>query len=391
MAKLIRNGVAMRNIYSIEDARQLAQRRLPRMIFEYLEGGAEDESTLRSNLTAFDNVTFCPRVLVDVSKRDQTTTVLGEHVNLPVLLAPAGLIRLISREGELAVARAAGRAGTVFMVSTASSYSLEEIAAAATGPLWFQLYLWRGQDVTRSLVERAHQAGYRVLCIAVDVPITGKRLRDLRNGMTVPPRIGVRNLLNTAGKLSWVRDYLFGGKITFSNLLGIAEGDDMVSMWTYVNNELINPAANWSDFAWLREMWKGPLVVKGIVTVEDTLRAIDYGADGIVVSNHGGRQLDGLPSTLEVLPEIVRAVGGRAEVFLDGGVRYGTDVVKAIALGARACLIGRPYLWGLAAGGEAGVARVLEIFEEEIDRTLALIGRSKVDKVDSSAVHIRGS
>lgn len=381
----------MRNVYSIEDARQLAQRRLPRMIFEYLEGGAEDESTLRSNLTAFDNVTFCPKVLVDVSKRDQTTTVLGEHVNLPVLLAPAGLIRLISREGELAVARAAGRAGTVFMVSTASSYSLEEIAAAATGPLWFQLYLWRGQDVTRSLVERAHQAGYRVLCIAVDVPITGKRLRDLRNGMTVPPRIGVRNLLNTAGKPSWVRDYLFGGKITFSNLLGIAEGDDMVSMWTYVNNELINPAANWSDFAWLREMWKGPLVVKGIVTVEDTLRAIDYGADGIVVSNHGGRQLDGLPSTLEVLPEIVRAVGGRAEVFLDGGVRYGTDVVKAIALGARACLIGRPYLWGLAAGGEAGVARVLEIFEEEIDRTLALIGRSKVDKVDSSAVHIRGS
>lgn len=381
----------MRNMYSIEDARQLAQRRLPRMIFEYLEGGAEDESTLRSNLTAFDNITFRPKVLVDVSKRDQTTTVLGEHINLPVLLAPAGLTRLISREGELAVARAAGRAGTVFMVSTASSYSLEEIAAAATGSLWFQLYLWRGRDVTRSLVERAHQAGYRVLCIAVDVPITGKRLRDLRNGMTIPPRIGVRNFLNTLGKLPWVRDYLFTEKITFRNLLGIADGDDAVSMWTYVNNELINPAANWSDFAWLREMWKGPLVVKGVVTVEDTLRAIDYGADGIVVSNHGGRQLDGLPSTLEVLPEIVRAVGGRAEVFLDGGVRYGTDVVKAIALGARACLIGRPYLWGLAAGGEAGVARVLEIFEEEIDRTLALIGRSKVDKVDSSAVHIRGS
>ncbi len=380
----------MKKIYTVEDARRLAQRRLPRMIFEYIEGGADDESTVRWNRTAFDSVTFRPRVLVDVSKRNQSMTALGDHIKLPVLLAPAGVTGLVRNEGELAVARAAGEAGTVFMVSIASSYSIEEVAAVATGPLWFQLYLWRDRNFIRSLIERAHRAGYHALCVSVDVPTIGKRVRDLRNGMTIPLRIGVRNFINTLGKLTWLREYLFGEKIILRNLKGIAEGNNAVSMWTYVIDELINPATDWNDFVWVRELWKGPLVVKGIMTVEDTLKAIDYGANAVIVSNHGGRQLDGLPSTLEVLPEIVKAVNGRAEVFLDGGVRYGKDVIKAIALGAKACLVGRPYLWGLAAGGTAGVVRVLDIFQEEIDRTLALIGRTTIDEVDRSAVHIRG-
>jgi len=378
-------------MYSIEDAHRLAQRRLPRMILEFIDGGAEDDSTVQANLRAFDKVTFNQRVLVDVSKRDQTTTALGDHISLPVLLAPAGLNRLFWRDGELAVARAAGKAGTIFSVSIVSSCSIEEIAAVATGALWFQLYLWRDRDFIKLLIERAHQSGYHALCVSVDVPIVGKRERDLRNGMTIPPRLELRNLLDASRRLTWMRDYLFGEKILPRNFMGTAEGDDAVSLASYVNNELINPAANWEDLAWIRELWKGPLVVKGIMSVRDTLLALEHGVDGIVVSNHGGRQLDGLPSTLEVLPEIVKAVNGHAEVFMDGGIRYGTDVIKAIALGARACLVGRPYLWGLAAGGEAGVARVLEIFREEIDCTLALIGRPTLNEVDCSAVHIKSS
>ncbi|MBI2830899.1 MAG: alpha-hydroxy-acid oxidizing protein [Chloroflexi bacterium] len=379
----------MHKMYSIEDARRLARRRLPRMIFEFLDGGADDESTLRSNLEAFDKVTLNPRVMVDVSKRDQATTILGDHVSLPVLLAPTGLNRLFWRDGELAVARAAGKAGTILMVSTASSCSIEEVAGAATGVLWFQLYMWRDRELIALLVDRAQKAGCHVMCVSVDVPIMGKRPRDLRNGMTVPPRLGFWNLLDALRRHGWVRDYLTGQEIIPRNLLGIAQFDNAVSMSAYINKKLINPGATWDNIRWIRELWKGPLAVKGIITAEDALRAVDCGVNGIVVSNHGGRTLDGLPATLDVLPEIVRAVDGRAEVFMDGGIRYGTDVIKAIALGARACLIGRPYLWGLAADGEAGVARVLEIFREEIDRTLAQLGRSKLSDVDSSAVRSR--
>ncbi|MBI4286389.1 MAG: alpha-hydroxy-acid oxidizing protein [Chloroflexi bacterium] len=376
----------MKEFFTIEDAREMARRRLPRIIFDYLEGGAEDETTVCLNRAAFDKVTFYPRSMVDVSRREQATTVLGETVSLPVLLAPTGLARLIGWAGELAIARAAGKAGTVFAVSTASSYSLEDVAAAATGPLWFQLYLYRDLRLVNSLVERAARAGYRVLCVAIDLPVIGKRGRDLRNGLTIPLRLSLRDIFDASWRLAWLRNYLFGGKITLGNLQGMGQRQDVMSLWTYASKELVNPAANWDDLSRLREVWKGPLVVKGVMSVEDALESMERGADGIVVSNHGGRQLDGLPGTLDVLPEIVKAVNGRAEVFVDGGIRHGSDVVKAVALGARACLIGRPYLWGLAAQGESGVVRVLDILRDEIDRTLALIGRAKLGEVDRSVV-----
>ncbi len=360
------------------------------MIFEFVDGGAEDEQALRANRNAFDDVVFQPRVLVEVSRRDQSTTVLGADLKTPVLLAPIGLTRLVSREGELAAARAAGKAGAVFIVSTASSFTIEEVAAVAGGPLWFQLYLSQDRDISRSLVERARQAGYQALCLAVDMPVSGKRERDIRSGMTVPPRIRLRNVLDCSWRFAWMKDFLFGERVTLRNFLGLAEGDSASSLATFVNTKVLSAAATWEDLKWLRSLWKGPLVIKGIVTVEDAVKAADIGIDGIVVSNHGGRQLDGAPATLHALPEIADAVGDRLEVLLDGGVQRGADVVKAAALGARACLVGRAYLWGLTIGGEAGVERIFEILSDEIDRTLALIGRPRLSDVDRSAVRVGG-
>jgi L-lactate dehydrogenase (cytochrome) len=381
----------MKEIINIDDARRLARRRLPRIVFDFVDGGAEDENTVRSNQRAFDNVTFRPRVLVDVSNRDLTTTVLGERISLPVMLAPTGFVRFVSREAELAAVRSTAKAGTVFAVSTLSSFSIEEIAAVATGPLWFQLYLPNDKDVGTALVHRAYEAGYRALCLTVDTPCAGKRERDIRNGLTDPPRVKVRTILDASWRFAWLRDFLLGEKALFRNLTGLVEAKSTAELGSFVKEKMLNPAVSWNDLAWLRKEWDRPLVVKGILSAEDALRALDHGVDGILVSNHGGRQLESAPSTLEVLPEIVEAVDGRAEVFLDGGVRRGRDVVKAKALGARACLIGRPFLWGLALGGEEGVARVLEVYRDEIDRTLAMIGRSKFSEVDSSAVRVRAA
>jgi isopentenyl diphosphate isomerase/L-lactate dehydrogenase-like FMN-dependent dehydrogenase len=377
----------MDSFYSINDARRIAKKRLPKMFFDLVEGGADDELTARANEDDYQKIKFNPRVLVDVAERDLTTTVLGEKVDLPVMLAPTGLSRLMHpRDGELAIARGAEKTGTPFVVSTAASYTLEEIAKAGSGPKWFQLYMWRDRGVTESLIDRAWAAGYRVLCPAVDVPIIGNRERDVRNGLKLPPKITLGNILDTARRTAWAWDYLttLNRPITMSNFAGIAAGDDAVSVGTYINRELINPSSNWDDIAWFRKRWQGPMLVKGIMSAEDAIRAIDVGAQGIVVSNHGGRQLDGLPSTIEVLPEVVAAVDGRIEVHVDGGIRRGSDVVKAIALGAQACWIGRPYVWGLTVGGAAGVAQVIEILRSEIDRTLALLGCAKLSDLDRS-------
>ena len=377
------------SIASLEDFRRQARRRLPRAVFDFVEGGAGDEVTLRENRSAFERVTFQPRALVDVSRREQSTTVLGTHVTLPVLLAPAGLARLVSREGELAVARAAGRAGTIFVLSTAASCSIEEVAAAASGPLWFQLYLGRDRDVGRSLVERAATAGYAALCLTIDVPVPGRRDRDVRNGVTVPPRITRRNAFDVAHRFSWLRDVLIGPPITFKNLTPYAGGmTGAVALAAYHNEQLVNAGATWNELLWLRGFWSGPLVVKGVMTAKDACRAIECGADAVVVSNHGGRQLDGLPASIDVLPEIVDAVQGRAEVLIDGGIRRGTDVVKALALGARACLVGRPYLFALAAAGEEGVLGMLEMLRAEIDCTLALVGCTALGELDRSSVGV---
>jgi L-lactate dehydrogenase (cytochrome) len=326
-----------------------------------------------------------------VSSRDLSTTVLGHRVQLPVLLSPAGLARLVHSDGEVAAARAAGAAGTVMALSTGSSCTIEDVAEAASGPLWFQLYLWRDRDVVAGLVERAREAGYHGLCLTVDVPIVGQRERDLRNGMTLPPKLGPRNIVDAAWRVPWWWAFLRGREITFENFLGVegAQNDSAAALGSFVNKKMINPSATWDELGWLKELWPGPLIVKGVLTGDDARRAVDLGADAVVVSNHGGRQLDHAPPTARALTEVVAAVGDGHEVFVDGGIRRGTDVVKALALGARAVMVGRPWFWGLAVGGSAGVEHVLRILHGEIDRALALVGCARVEDLDASFVQNR--
>ena len=373
---------------TVEDVRRIARRRLPRLAFDYIDGGADAEQTLRGNVEAFERRTLRPRQLVGVERRDQTTTVLGAPVQTPVLISPTGGSRLAGRGGDIAGARAAGRAGTVFSLSTMSSDSIEEVAGAAPGPLWFQLYLWRRREVSEQLVARAQAAGYRALVVTVDVPVVGNRVRDRHNGFKMPPRIEPGTALDILRHPRWLAQAPSATR--FRNLLDAGVGGDSasgpVAHAQLINDLLSNPGATWADLEWLRERWPGPLAVKGILSAEDAERAVAAGVDGIVVSNHGGRQLDGVSASLDALAEVVDAVGDRAEVLLDGGVRRGTDVVKALALGARACMIGRPWLYGLAAGGEPGVFAVLDILRTEIDRTLALLGRRSITELDGSVI-----
>ncbi len=368
--------------HTYDDFRREARRHLPRMVFDFVEGGAEAELTIAANRAAIDAVELAPSFLVDVAEREVSTTVLGRPVSLPFLLAPAGLATLVHREGELAAARAAAAAGTVFAVSTGSGYSLEDIAAAAPdGRRWFQLYLWRSTEVVRSLVDRARDAGYEALVLTVDVPVVGKRERDLRNGMSLPPRIRWNRALDTVRRLRWLRQLLTGPDITFGSLVGLGIGDDASAIGAYVDRELADPSRTWDDLAWLRREWDGPLLIKGVITVADAEAAVRWGADAVIVSNHGGRQLDSVSGAFAMLPRIADAVGDRVEVLVDGGCQRGTDVVKARALGARAALGGRSWFWGLAVDGEAGVARMLDIYRTDIDRTLALVGRRCFDDV----------
>ena len=376
---------------NIDDLRRLAMRRLPRAVFDFADGGAEDEWTLRANRLDFSKLVFRPRVLVDVSRRDQTTTILGQTVSSPLIVAPTGLAGMLYARGEIAAARAAAKRNVIFTLSTLGACSIEEVAEASSGPLWFQLYVMKDRDVTRKLVERAQRAGYKALCLTVDLPVLGQRERDLRNGATIPPKITVRNVVDVLKRPNWLRGVWFGPRITFQNFVGssAALSDSAGTLWQYVNS-LNDPSVDWDDLAWFRSLWRGPLAIKGIMTGDDARRAVAAGVEAIVVSNHGGRQLDSLPSAIEALPEIADAVGDRAEVILDGGIRRGTDVVKALALGARACMVGRPMLYGLGAAGQAGVERSIEILQNEIDRTLALLGRPTVTDVDRTAVRAVG-
>ena len=370
----------LRPAVSVDEMRVRARRRLPRPVFDFIDGGAEDERTLRANVDDLAAIGLRPHALVDVSSRDQSTTVLGEPVPSPVLMSPCGLARLAHRDGEVAAARAAADFGTVFTLSTASSHSIEQVAAVGPGRRWFQLYVWTERAATQRLVERAAEAGYQALCFTIDVPLSGQRERDLRHGMTIPPRPAPRSLGHWARHPRWVKQALLGDPITFGNFTVAAGDNGATALGTYVNSQL-NPSMNWEDLVWLRELWDGPLVVKGVMSGEAARRAVELGADAVVVSNHGGRQLDGLPSSIAVLPEVVAAVGPDAEVYLDGGVRRGTDVVKALALGATACMVGRPWMYGLAAGGEAGVSRTLELLHGEIDRAMALLGVAQVSDI----------
>lgn len=381
----------MKAVHEVPDLQRIAARRLPRMIRSFVDGGADAEITLRANEAEFAGVTFRPRSLVDVSGVDRSVELFGRTFAHPVLLAPAGLAKLVHPEGELAAARAAAAADSVMVLSTASSYAMEEVATAGGGPRWFQLYLWKTRDIIAGLVERAAASRYEALVLTADVPTVGKRVRDLRNGLTLPPKIRLSAAVDAVRHPRWLARFARDRDITFANLRGIADGDDAAALGSYVNQNLINPAAGWDDLRWLRDMWDGPLLVKGVLTAGDARRAVDAGADGLIVSNHGGRQLDGAPAAIRALPGVVAAVGEDTTVLLDGGIRRGSDVVKAVALGAAAVLVGRPWLWGLAAGGEAGVARMLEILADEIDRTLTLIGVPRLGEIDASCIDLPAS
>ncbi|MCC7104063.1 MAG: alpha-hydroxy-acid oxidizing protein [Chloroflexi bacterium] len=365
--------------------------RLPRAIFDYVDGGAEDEVTMRANREAFQRYRFRPRVLVDCTTRDQTTTVLGHKLSMPVVIAPTGFAGLNWPQGEIVAARAAAAAGTVFTLSTMSINTIEEVAQGADGPLWFQLYVMKDREMTRALVDRARAAGYKALMLTVDFPVAGQRERDFHSGFMLPPRITPKNVLDTVWRIPWITSVLRGPRLTLGNLIDApgTAGNDAISLGEYTYRSF-DPSVSWKDLDWFRSIWEGPLILKGIQDAADARLAAEHGVQAIVVSNHGGRQLDGSPATLDVLPEVADAAGDRVEVLLDGGVRRGGDVVKAVALGARAVLVGRPMLYGLAAGGQAGVERSLDILSNEIDRTLALIGRPSIHDVDRTALRPAG-
>jgi len=341
------------------DFEAIARSRMERAFYDYYAGGAEDEVTLAANRGAFAEVFLRPRVLVDVSRIETSTTFLGISVSMPVVIAPTAFHRLAHPDGELATAKAAGGARTLMVASTGSTYTLEEIARAASGPLWFQLYVYKDRSLARNLIQRAERAGYKALCLTVDTPRLGSRERDVRNQLVLPPGIEMRNLVEA--------------------------GFDM-SETSLLAHRQLDCSLTWDAVAWLRSETKLPILLKGILAAEDAALAVQHGADGVIVSNHGGRQLDGAEATLRALPRVVDAVAGRAEVLMDGGVRRGTDVLKALALGARAVLVGRPCLWGLAAAGEEGVARVLEMFRQELMLAMALCGCPEIGAVDRSLI-----
>ena len=376
----------LKALASVDDFERAAKRKLPRIVSDFVSGGSDSEITVQKNLAAFRQIEWAPRFLKDVSNRSVTTDIFGQPLQVPVMLSPAGLASLVHRDGELAAARAAESAGTVFVVSTASSYSLEEISAATTGRLWFQVYLWKSREVISDLVKRAEKCRYEALVLTVDVPVVGKRVRDVRNGMAIPPRIRPGSVLDVLRRPRWLAHLSKGPELTFGSLVGSIDPEGQESIASYVDRELSNSAATWDELVWLRGIWKGPLLVKGVLTAEDAREALRRGADGIIVSNHGGRQLDNCPASIGALTHIVDAVGDRIEVFMDGGVRRGSDVVKARALGASAVFVGRPWFWGLAAGGQEGVERMLEIFSDEIDRTRALLGSPDFEAGDSSRI-----
>lgn len=370
----------------IADCRRAARRAVPRAIFDFVDGAANDEVTARANVSDFDRLRISPRALVDVSNVDTSTSVLGQPVSLPILGAPTGLTGLVHHRGEAGVARAVHAAGSLYVLSAVASYSIEELAGISPGPRWFQLYTWRDRGLVRELVERAQAAGYSALVVTVDVPLAARRMRDARNKFGTPPRVTARSLGEALLRPRWTRDFVRHPRVDLANVTGRGvEAGDAVTLAAYLNTQF-DPTLSWSDLELLREIWQGPIVVKGILRAEDATRAVELGAAGIAVSNHGGRQLDQAPSAISSLPAVVSAVGDRAEVYVDGGIRRGSDVIKALALGARACLVGRALLYGLAAAGDQGAARALTILSDELKLALALAGCQRLDQLDPSWV-----
>jgi len=377
-------------VVCINDFRSVARRRIPKSVFDYLDGGAEGEVTLRENCRVFEDVTFRPRHAVDEPNCDLRTRVFGFDLALPFLLAPVGYCRLMHPRGEIAAAHAAGNAGTAYILSTISAHKLEDVKAASTGPCFYQLYLMGGRAAAEGSIARARAAGYSVLVVTIDTPVSGIRERDFRNGMKELISGGIVEKLpflpQILSRPGWLVQFLLdGGLPSLPNVVVPGKGPMPL---LDVGAALAESAVTWADFKWIREAWQGPILVKGILTADDALRAIDHGAAAISVSNHGGRQLDCVPAALRALPEVVTAVKDQVEVLMDGGIRRGTDIVKAICLGARAVLCGRAYAYGLAAAGEAGVVRAIEILKADLERTLRLLGCPSVSALDGSYVNV---
>jgi len=382
------SSVAAPHVLNIEDLRRLAARRAPRVVFDYLDGGAEAEMTLRANVRAFEAVTFRPRGAVAIPEVDIRTTVMGARLALPFILAPVGSTRMFYPRGEELAAHAAGAAGTAYILSTLSGTNMEDVQAATKGPAWYQVYLVGGRDIATAMLQRARKAGFTALVLTIDTPVSGMREKDLRNGTKELLGRGPSMLPYLPQMLArprWLAGMLAdGGLMKFPNVL-LPEGP---MPYADVGRALEQSVVSWSDFAWIRDLWKGPIMVKGVLTSDDAHRAVDAGASAVVVSNHGGRQLDGVAATLHALPEVVSAVGDRIEVLVDGGIRRGGDIVKAMCLGARAVLVGRAYAYGLAAAGEAGVQRAIDILRTDLVRTLKLLGCKSVSELDRSYIDV---
>lgn len=379
---------AIKHAINIDDLRRIAQRRLPAAVFGYLHGGADGEVTMRENCRAFDAVTFRPRNAVDVPQCDLRATVLGSDLSVPAILAPVGFSRIMHPRGELAAAQQAGAAGTAYVLSTMSGHKLEDVKASTTGPAWYQLYLVGGREASEAAVERAREAGFSVLVVTIDTAALGNRERDVRNGVKQLTSGNFFPILPYLPQVlahpGWLADFVRDGlPLKLPNVVIPGKGPLRLSEMPDI---LTDSVVTWQDFHWLRKVWPGPIAAKGVLTADDARRAIDAGAAAVIVSNHGGRQLDCVSASLRALPEIVEAVGGQVEVLMDGGVRRGGDIVKAICLGARAVLVGRAYAYGLAAAGDAGVARALEILRADLHRTLRLLGCPSISALDRSYV-----
>lgn len=378
-----------RRAYNIDALRMLARKTLPRPIFDFADGGAEKEYTLRRNEAAFDDIELLPRPLSGAAERDLSVSLFGKRLNLPILLGPTGLAGLFWPDGERCLARAAGRAGSGFCLSHGSVASLEKVAACGISPRWMQVFIYKDRAFTRELAERAAQSGYDALVLTIDNQMLGNRERDIRNGFSIPPRLNAASIAGMALKAEWLwRMRSEIRNITFGSYVRPNEKADLRTLAGRMA-QLLDPAMSWRDVADLRKLWTGPLILKGVLHPEEARAALDHGVDGLIVSNHGGRQLDGAPASIDVLPAIVAAVEGRIPILVDGGIRRGSDVVKALALGAKACLVGRPVLWGLAVAGEAGVAHMLDIYGREIDRVMGLCGITRAADIGRDLLFFR--
>src|ERR1700709_296370 len=381
-------GTSMKHITCIEDLRQLHKRRVPKAFFDYADRGSYSEDTLRANRADLEAIKFRQRILVDVSKRDLSTTILGEPASMPLILAPVGLLGMQHSDGEILPCHASRGAVILFTLSPLSICSIEDVAANVDKPFWFQLYVMKDRGFIKALVERAIAAKCGALVLTVDLQVIGQRHQDIKNGMTVPPEWTLSKFVDFATKPAWVSGVLRGKRRTFGNLVGHLKGtDDITALGTWIATQF-DTTLNWKDVEWIRSIWPGELILKGILDVEDAEEAVKTGAQALVVSNHGGRQLDGAPSSIEVLPEIVDAIGTQMEILFDGGIRSGQDVMRALALGAKSCMIGRAFVHGLGAGGEAGVTKAIDILRKELEVTMGLCGVNTIAEIDDHVLAV---